>query len=117
MKFLADENVDQQIVASLRSSGHDVVYIAELDPGITDEQVLALANGQGCLLITEDKDFGELVFRMRRQSHGIILLRLAGKPSPEKSAIATWVVTAHGPELQQSFTVVTGNGVRIRRQR
>lgn len=116
MKFLADENVDQQIVASLRSTGHEVVYIAELDPGITDEQVLELANSQGRLLITEDKDFGDLVFRMRRQSHGIILIRLAGKTSTEKTEILEWLVTSHATEIENAFTVVTGSGVRIRHQ-
>ncbi len=57
MKFLADENIDRQIVAALRQSGHDVTYVAELDPGITDDQVLDIATREGLLLLTADKDF------------------------------------------------------------
>jgi hypothetical protein len=65
VKLLADEGVDAAIVTRLRSDGHDVVYVAELSPGITDEAVLELANANERILVTTDKDFGELVFRLR----------------------------------------------------
>ena len=60
MNLLADEGVDRQIVERLRQEGHHVVYIAEVEPGITDEVVLDRANEINALLITLDKDFGEL---------------------------------------------------------
>lgn len=60
MRLLADEGVDAAIVALLREDGHDVVYVAELFPGITDEAVLELANGDERVLVTADKDFGDL---------------------------------------------------------
>ena len=63
MNLLADEGVDRQIVALLRQAGHDVLYIAELEPGIADQTVFDKANRLNALLITADKDFGELVFR------------------------------------------------------
>ena len=116
MKFLADENVDAQIVTALRGAGHEVVYVAELVPGISDEHVLELANREGCLLLTEDKDFGELVFRMRRQSQGVILIRLAGISSQEKVEIVGAIIKAHSDELHHSYSVIKRNGVRIRRQ-
>jgi predicted nuclease of predicted toxin-antitoxin system len=65
MILLADENVDAPIVAELRAAGHRVDYVRELDPGIDDQTVLAFANGRDALLLTSDKDFGELVFRRR----------------------------------------------------
>ena len=61
MNLLADENVDAPIVAALRAAGHRVRYVLELDPGIDDPRVLALANADQTLLLTSDKDFGELV--------------------------------------------------------
>jgi predicted nuclease of predicted toxin-antitoxin system len=73
MNLLADEGVDAQIVAKLRSKGHDVLYVAEMDPGISDESVLKLANEHGALLITEDKDFGELVYRQGLIYLGVVL--------------------------------------------
>ncbi len=61
MNILVDESVGQQIVARLRDDGHDVLYIAEMAPGVDDEEVLGAANEHDAL--TADKDFGELVFR------------------------------------------------------
>lgn len=66
MNLLADESIDRQIVDRLRLDGHDVFYIAEVEPSINDDQVFDRANAQQALLITADKDFGEIVFRERR---------------------------------------------------
>jgi len=69
---IADENIDAQIVEKLRENGYTVLYIRELDPGISDDEVLNLANQNSAVLITNDKDFGELVFRLRRVTAGVI---------------------------------------------
>jgi predicted nuclease of predicted toxin-antitoxin system len=66
MNLVADEGVDRQIVEQLRQDGHDVAYIAELAPSISDDEVLQQANDRHALLVTADKDFGELVFRLNR---------------------------------------------------
>ena len=65
MDLVADENVDAPIVAALRGADHRVIYARELHPGIDDARVLEMANSHGALLLTSDKDFGELVFRQR----------------------------------------------------
>ena len=114
MKFLADENIDRQIVAALREAGHEVTYIAELDPGTTDDYVLDIANRGGLLLLTADKDFGELLFRLHRHSHGIVLVRLAGLPAEKKAEIVETLVKGHGTEMANAFSVITVQGVRIR---
>jgi predicted nuclease of predicted toxin-antitoxin system len=59
--FLADEGVDRQIVERLRHDGHGVAYVAEMSPGIMDEVVLKQSRDSASVLITADKDFGELV--------------------------------------------------------
>lgn len=87
MKWLADENVDQRIVDALRDLGNEVIYAAETTPGSTDEHVLAMAARESALLLTADKDFGELVDRQGRASFGVVLLRLAGMPSSEKAQL------------------------------
>ena len=92
MKLLADEGVDSAIVSRLRSDGHDVVYVAELSPGITDEAVLELANADERILMTADKDFGELVFRLRRVAFGVLLVRLPGLPSTGKADAVAQVI-------------------------
>ncbi|TFU14395.1 DUF5615 family PIN-like protein [Thermus tengchongensis] len=66
MKLLADEGVDAPIVGRLRGEGHEVLYVAEMRPGIKDPEVLALAREEGALLLTTDKDFVAWALRERR---------------------------------------------------
>ncbi len=116
MKILADEGVDRPVVERLRQSGHRVWYVAEMEPGISDEVVLDLANREGAILLTADKDFGELVFRQRRIARGVILVRLAGISPSRKAEIVAFALAAHGDEMEQAFTVITLGAVRIRRR-
>lgn len=74
MNFLADESVDRQIVDHLRRDGHFVRYVAEMAPGISDDAVIQWANQEEALLLTADKDFGELVFCQRRLTPGVVLI-------------------------------------------
>lgn len=74
-KFLADESVDFRIVKALREDHYEVEAIVEINPSIDNEQVLAIANELNAVLITEDKDFGELTYRLRKPNKGIILMR------------------------------------------
>ena len=115
MNFLADESVDRQIVARLRQDGHTVQYIAEMAPGISDNSVLDLANQEADVLLTADKDFGELVFRQGRLTFGILLVRLAGLPPSRKAEVVASVVKQHGAELSGAFAVLAPRSLRIRR--
>lgn len=76
MLWLADECVTLSLVRELRGAGHDVLYIAESAASLSDEEVIALASREGRLLLTADKDFGELVFRRGYAVPGLILLRI-----------------------------------------
>jgi predicted nuclease of predicted toxin-antitoxin system len=116
VKLLADEGVDAPIVARLRADGHDVTYVAELAPGITDDAVLDLANAEARILITADKDFGELVFRQRRVSLGVLLLRLAGLGLEARAETASQAIAAHGEQMTGAFAVVSPGAVRVRAQ-
>ncbi|HXB32435.1 MAG TPA: DUF5615 family PIN-like protein [Puia sp.] len=116
MKLLADEGVDMPIVDLLRTSGFDVHYILETHPGSEDEKVLQIANNEHRVLITQDKDFGELVYRMQRTHEGIILIRLGTIPAPEKARIVNHVLIEHGEKLVKAFIVIQENAVRVRRQ-
>ena len=66
MNLLADEGVDRPIVEMLRQNGHTVLYIAEMSPSISDDLLLDTANEHNALLITLDKDFGELAIVFRK---------------------------------------------------
>ncbi|MCS3726306.1 DUF5615 family PIN-like protein [Bradyrhizobium betae] len=76
MLWLADEGVTASLVRELRGAGHDVLSIAEFAASLSDVEVIALASREGRLLLTADKDFGELVFRRGHPVPGLILLRI-----------------------------------------
>jgi predicted nuclease of predicted toxin-antitoxin system len=115
MKFVADESVDFPIVERLRQDGHSVWAVVEMDAGIADDLVLDHANQQNAVLLTADKDFGELVFRLKRLNLGVVLVRLAGLPPKRKAEIVARVIAEKGEELKEAFSVITANALRIRR--
>ena len=80
-----------------------------------DDDVLAQANDREALLVTADKDFGELVFRRRLVHSGVLLLRLAGIANPMKAEIVAEVFRERSGELPGAFSVVSPGQIRIRR--
>jgi predicted nuclease of predicted toxin-antitoxin system len=115
MMLVADESVDRPIVERLRRDGHDTLYVAELSPSITDDEVLREANSRKALLLTEDKDFGELVYRLGRVHTGVVLIRLAGLQLSSKAEMVAKVLQVHAAELPGAFSVITPGAVRIRK--
>jgi predicted nuclease of predicted toxin-antitoxin system len=115
MNLLADEGVDRQVVLRLRSDGHEVVYVAEMKPGIGDEVVLERANAEAALLVTQDNDFGELVFRQRLVHSGVVLVRLAGLSAMARANLVSGAIEQHGEEMHNAFTVISPGRVRIRK--
>ena len=117
MNLLADEGVERQIVERLRRDGHAVLYIAEMEPSIPDGVVLERANGVTALLVTTDKDFGELVFREGLlSSGGVVLIRLAGLSAERKAEIVAQAFAERGSEFAHAFTVISPGRIRIRPQ-
>jgi predicted nuclease of predicted toxin-antitoxin system len=115
MNFLADESVDRQVVERLKQDGHEVLYVAEMEPSISDEEVLNRANEKGALLITIDKDFGEMVFHQNLLTvGGVVLLRLSGLSAERKAEIVSKIVESRGPELSRAFSVISPGRTRIR---
>jgi predicted nuclease of predicted toxin-antitoxin system len=114
LAFLADECVDQQIVERLRQDGHHVAYVPEMVPGISDDAVLQGANEKQALLLTADKDFGELIFRQGKMAAGVVLIRLAGLSPTTKAEIVAQAILEHGGALFGSFCVIAPGSLRIR---
>ncbi len=114
MNLLADESVDGPIVEQLRQDGHDVLYVAEMEPSIPDEVVLQRANEHHALLVTEDKDFGELIYRQGLVHLGVILVRLAGLSPPTKARFVSTVIIERAAEMPSAFSVISPGLVRIR---
>ncbi len=115
MRILADESVDLPVYEYLKQAGFSIEHISFKYSGSSDLQVLDIAYSNKLLLLTVDKDFGELAFRNKRPSNGIVLYRLSGLTNLQKSDIILRVFTEKGRELQSNFTVITKKQVRIRK--
>ena len=114
MNLVCDEGVERAIAVRLRDDGHAVVYIAELSPGVSDDEVLGEARRLEAPLLTMDKDFGELVFRQGLASYGVVPLRLNGLPATRKAAIVASVIAERSRQIIGAFTVISPGQVRIR---
>jgi predicted nuclease of predicted toxin-antitoxin system len=79
LRWLVDECVSARIVGELRAAGHDVVYVVEFAPGADDREVADCAKRDGRLLLTDDKDFGELVVRQNLVVPGLVLVRVGSE--------------------------------------
>jgi predicted nuclease of predicted toxin-antitoxin system len=114
MFLLANENFPLDAVDALRNNGHDVAWIRSDSPGISNVDVLARAIDENRVLITFDKDFGELAFHANLPAqYGIILFRIA---MPSSSHIARFVVAAINSRTDWpgNFSVVEDTRIRIR---
>ena len=114
MKLLVDECCDPRLVAALRQAGHDVRYVLETDPGASDDDLFALSVEEGRIVITEDKDFGELAIRHGRSLPGLILIRSAPENRRQKPARVLALLAKRGDRLAGSYAVVDETGVRLR---
>ena len=113
MRFLADESCDFGVVTELRKAGHNVKTIVEMDPGISDEEVAEISVKENRILITEDKDFGQLVYTTSQASVGIIFIRFPGIARSLLFSTILELVKNHGNKLTQHFVVVQPGRVRF----
>lgn len=115
IKFYADESVEKRIVITLREK-YSVVSVDETMKGASDSLVLKRSEESKTVLITADKDFGELVYNGQQLHSGIVLYRLHGLPINAKVAVIIAAIDKYGPDLLHSFTVVTPQNIRIRKR-
>lgn len=112
MRFLPYENRALSIVEALRGAGHDVAWIRSDAPDSTDEQVLAQATAERRVLLTADKDFGELAFRSGLPAEsGIILLRLRGAAETRTATLIAAVEARH--DWARHFPVIETDRIRM----
>jgi predicted nuclease of predicted toxin-antitoxin system len=114
MRLLADECCHGEFVRLLRQAGHDVMFIAEELPSIDDTDVLSLAHAEGRILITDDKDFGELAIRRLQPASGVVLLRTNSIDPRFEARRILDLIDLHGPDLTDMFCVVEDDRFRIR---
>ena len=101
----------------LRDNDHDVLYISELMKRSIDEQLLEQANRESRILLTNDKDFGELVYMQGKNSIGIILMRFVSEKSAVKTRFMSYLINNFYDRLLGHFTVISEAKIRFRKLR
>jgi predicted nuclease of predicted toxin-antitoxin system len=115
VRFLADESCDHAVVRALRAAGHDVVLVSDVAPQSDDDVLMAVAKLADRILLTEDRDFGTLVYARGLSTAGVLYIRLR---APERPFIGPRIVAEVqrlGERLVGAFVVVGTTGVRIGR--
>ena len=115
MRFLADESCDFNLVRALRKAGHDVTAVCEISPRAGDIEVIELAVREERVLLTEDKDFGQLVFAHGKEARGVVFLRYPVSVRQKLSQEVIRLIKQHGKKLAGCFVVVEPGRVRISR--
>ena len=115
LKLLIDVSVGKSVVSYLREHGHDVLSVQEIDPYASDASILAMAVDQSRIIVTMDKDFGELVYKSGRRHKGVLLLRLEEQDRKTKVKITSQILEIHGEHLEGHFSVYQNGHLRIRK--
>ena len=113
MRFLVDECTGPAVALWLRRQDHYVISVYDEMRGVDDKEVIQKAYEQNCVLITNDKDFGELIFRLKKPHKGVILLRLEDERAVNKISVLQRLLEKHEKSLPGHFIVATETAVRI----
>ena len=113
MRFLVDECTGPAVSKWLRSEGHEVFCVFQQSRGATDDDILERAVDEDWIIITNDKDFGDKVFRDGYPHKGIVFLRLENLRSSNKIAVLSRFLEDYAPHLSDNFIVVTEDQVRF----
>src|SRR5262249_10479621 len=114
MRFLVDESAGSAIAAHLNALSHDVLSVAQAMPQADDAAILARAAAESRIVVTNDKDFGELVFRSGQAHGGVVLLRLRDESAANRVRVMQAVLDQCGERLVSHFVVASETQIRIR---
>jgi predicted nuclease of predicted toxin-antitoxin system len=113
MRILANENIPGEVIAALQARGHDVRWMLIEGAGSTDEVVLSLARAEQRLLVTFDKDFGELAFRSKLPAEsGVVLLRMSAHSAQRVAEVSVAVLESRA-DWAGHFSVIEDDGLRM----
>jgi predicted nuclease of predicted toxin-antitoxin system len=115
VRFLADESCDFAVVRALRAAGHDVTAVASVERGLTDDAVAHLALTEGRMLLTEDRDFGQLVYARSRQTAGVVYIRYPSQARQRLGDDVVALVERQSSGLAGAFVVMQPGRARISR--
>lgn len=115
MRFLLDQSAEARIGVALVGDGHDATRVGrDHPPGLPDDEVLAIAVREGSILITNDRDFGDLIFRQHHRHVGVVYFRFPLDATAEQKIAALRDLIATRPHHLNKYVTVTPRGVRVR---
>jgi predicted nuclease of predicted toxin-antitoxin system len=113
LRFLVDESTGKRLNDLLIEQGFDSLFVGDVSAGLSDELVLQKADEEERILVTDDKDFGELIFRIRKPSGGVVLFRTETTDPNLRMKILLSTIKSHS--LQRNFLILTEDKIRIRK--
>ena len=116
MRFLVDECAGPAVAAWLQTQEHEVFSVYDSARGMDDNDIVQKALEENWILITNDKDFGDQIYREHKSHHGVILLRLDDERAQNKIDVLSQLLNSYADRLPDQFVVVTEERVRFARQ-
>lgn len=116
-KFLVDESCGIKLYQRLLQDSYDVESVTEIMPRADDIDILRYAEKERRILVTNDKDFGELIFRLKMSSFGVIFLRLKKNIPKYRIKYTFYVIEQFAEKLENNFIIVSERKIRVREMR
>ncbi|MBW1780677.1 MAG: DUF5615 family PIN-like protein [Deltaproteobacteria bacterium] len=115
LKFLVDVGVGKGIEEYLNEKGYDTKAVRDIDPGMEDEEIIRIAVTENRMIITMDKDFGELVYHSSTEHSGVLFLRLEDATGTEKLQVVKHILNNYANRIRNCFCVFQKDKFRIRK--
>ena len=103
IKFLFDVGVSKKAEIWLKENGYDVKAVRDINPGLSDKEILKIAVDESRMIVTMDKDFGELIYNSGLVHSGVLLLRLEEAGSNKKLAVIQYILNNYSEEIFNKF--------------
>ena len=114
LKFLFDVGVSRKVELWLKENGYDIKAVRDINPRLADKEILDIAVKEERIIVTMDKDFGELIYKSGLAHRGVLLLRLDEAGSDEKLAIVRFILDNYSDEIFDKFCVFQKDRLRIK---
>jgi len=115
LKFLVDVGVGKKTEKWLQEHGYDTKNVRDINPRMSDKEILQIAASEGRIVATMDKDFGELVYNSGLPHGGVLLLRLEDAPSDKRAKTVQKILTQYSEKILNKFSVYKDGKLRIRK--
>lgn len=112
---MVDVGVSRKLENWLQDEGYDTKSVRAIDPRLPDEEILKTATREHRMVITMDKDFGELVYNSGLAHAGVLLLRLDEARSDEKINVVKWILSEYSDLIENKFCVFKDGKLRIKK--